>query len=163
MTLPAAGRPAIRLQGQRVSLRYLLLLPLILAAGCDEPFIVLSGEKLAGESVAPPEDWTEANEADVVQLETRLADAYSVNLWMAGIGSDVYVATGDDDTNWTVNLATDPDVRLRIGNSIYELTARKVTDLAERKKVAAEYVKKYGLDEDDNWVLDGQVFRLDRR
>jgi hypothetical protein len=29
--------------------------------------------------------------------------------------------------------------------------------------VAAAYVEKYALNLEDNWVHDGQVFRLDRR
>jgi hypothetical protein len=158
MTQLAAGLPATGLPGSRATLVLLLAL-----AGCAEPFIVMSGGALSGTVVDPPPDWTEVGAVDVVQLEVQPADPYSVNIWSVARGADIYVATGDDDTNWTVMIEEDPDVRLRIGTQIYELEARRVGDSREKRAVAAEYVSKYDLDAEDNWVLDGQVFRLDRR
>ena len=159
MAQPADGHRAIRLLGNRVTLTILLLF----LAGCAEPFIVMSGGALPGTVVDPPPDWSEFNTIDIVQLETSPSEPYSVNIWMATIGSDIYVATGDDDTAWTVNIDDDRDVRLRIGTGIYELEASTIFDDREKQAVAAEYVTKYGLDAEDNWVLNGQVFRLDRR
>lgn len=159
MTQPADGHRAIRSPGNRVTLNILLLF----LAGCAEPFIVMAGGALTGTVMDPPPDWSEFNTIDIVQLETSPSEPYSVNIWMATIGSDIYVATGDDDTAWTVNIAEDRDVRLRIGTRIYELEARQIFDDRERRAVVAEYIPKYGLDADDNWVMDGQVFRLDRR
>jgi hypothetical protein len=100
---------------------------------------------------------------EVVQLETRPQEPYSVNIWMVGIGPDIYVATGPDETNWTGHLAENADVRLRVNGTIYELEATKISDHQERLRVAEAYVEKYGLNLEDNWVQDGQVFRLDRR
>jgi hypothetical protein len=159
MTHPAAGHPAIR----PTVIRVMSLSLLFLLSGCSEPFIVMSGESLAGDVVDPPTDWTPLNDVEIVQLETRPSDPYSVNIWMVGLGSDVYVATGSDDTNWTEYIDEDTDVRLRVEGRIYELEAFELTDNREKRTVAAAYVEKYGLDAEDNWVLDGQVFRLDRR
>lgn len=144
--------------------RHLLLATLVLLlAGCAEPFIVFSGGALSGTITPAPEDWSELNQVDVVQLETQPADPYSVNIWAAGIGPNIYVATSEDGTNWTEHIALSRDVRLRIAGAVYELEAHPVTDPEERAIVAAEYVRKYDVDEDDNWVTVGQIYRLDRR
>lgn len=159
MTYPASGH-----QATITACRWFALSTLILfTAGCAEPFIVMSGGVLSGPVEDAPVDWTELNQVEIAQLETNPSEPYSVNIWLAGIGSNIYVATGDDDTNWTVHIADNPDVRLRIDGTIYELEAEKVSDSAEKQTVIAAYVEKYPLDEEDNWVQDGQVFRLDRR
>lgn len=135
----------------------------LLLGGCEEPFVVLPGEALQGSVMDPPADWSAFADLDIAQLETNPADPYSVNLWVAAIGSDIYVATGEDGTNWTKHIELNRDVRLRLKADVYELEARRVNDPEEVARVAAEYVRKYDLDAEDNWVLEGQVFRLDRR
>ena len=135
----------------------------ILLGACSEPFIVFSGGELKGEATDPPGDWTILDNIDTVQLETQPDDPYSVNIWAAGIGADAYVATGDDGTTWTVHIEKNRDVRLRINDQIYPLEAVRVVDPTELRRVSMAYVTKYDLDSDGNWVMDGQVFRLDRR
>jgi len=135
----------------------------VLLTGCDEPFIVLPGGALSGDVVQAPEQWGNVGDTDVVQLETRPSDPYSVNIWTVAIGHDLYVATGEDGTRWTANLEQDRNVRLRIDGNVYALRAMPVVEPAERAAVAAAYVSKYGVDSDDNWVAAGQIFRLDRR
>ena len=132
--------------------------------GCAEPFIVVSGDELSGVVTDVPSDWSAVRDVQVIQIETRPDEPYSVNIWMAAIGPDLYIATGEDDTNWTEHLAQNRDIRARIKRDIYELEAYAVTQSAERERVVAEYVRKYDdLDEGDSWVVRGQVFRLDRR
>jgi hypothetical protein len=118
---------------------------------------------LSGEVQPPPDEWSVAVDAEVIQLETRLADPYSINIWGTGLGPDLYVATGGDGTTWTEFIAQDPRVRVRIGAVIYELTAVRVDDAREQSQVAAAYVAKYALDPEDHWVSQGMVIRLDRR
>jgi hypothetical protein len=91
------------------------------------------------------------------------ANPYSINIWGAGLGPDLYVATGVDGTTWTEFIDRDPRVRVRVGEAIYELTAVRVDDAREKSQVAAAYVAKYALDPQDNWVNEGMVIRLDRR
>jgi hypothetical protein len=134
-----------------------------LLSACSEPFIVFAGDDLEGEVSDAPADWSILEDIDTAQLETQPDDPYSVNIWVAGIGSDAYVATGEDGTNWSEHIAVNHDVRLRVEDRIYELEAVRVHDATELNKVSRAYVKKYGLDADDNWVMTGQVFRLDRR
>lgn len=163
MTQLVAGRSFSRTADDRLLLSLLLITLSMLLAGCDEPFIVMSGGALTGEVKDPPADWTPLNDVEVVQLETRPEDPYSVNVWMIASGSNIYVATGKGETRWTRNIAVNPDVRLRIDGNVYELEAYLVQDQTEKIAIGNEYVKKYGVDEDDNWVDEGQLYRLDRR
>lgn len=159
----ATGQPVTQKISHRIASGLALLIVSTLLAGCEEPFIVMSGGALSGEVMDPPVDWTELNREEIVQLETRPGDPYSVNIWMIGKGPDVYVATGDDPTRWSRNIEENPDVRLRVRGVIYELEATRVEDVDEKKVIGAEYVSKYDVDGDDNWVQEGQLFRLDRR
>ena len=132
--------------------------------GCAEPFIVVSGGELSGSVTDVPVDWSTVRDIQVIQIETRRGEPYSVNIWMATIGPDLYIATGENDTNWTEHLAENRDIRARIEGVIYELEASPVVQAAERDLVVGEYVRKYDdLDMGDNWVMRGQIFRLDRR
>jgi hypothetical protein len=143
-----------------------LLPPLVVVlclTGCSEPFIVFAGGELSGEVEQPPADWSELASEETFQLETRPEDPYSVNLWAVGIGRDVYIGTGPGGTTWSEHLEDDPRVRLRVGDTLYPLLARPVSDPTERRAVALAYADKYGLDQDENWLKDALVFRLDRR
>ena len=140
----------------------LLVVALGLAMAC-EPLYMLPGGTLSGEVASAPDEWSVATGLEVIQLETRLADPYSINIWGAGLGPDLYVATGSGGTTWTEFIARDPRVRVRMGEVIYELSAVQVDDARERAQVAAAYVAKYALDPEDNWVDEGMVIRLDRR
>ena len=126
------------------------LLLMFAIAGCAEPFIVFSGKALSGELTAPPQDWSPFASIEVVQLETRPEDPYSVNIWAVAVGPDFYIATGEEGTRWTEILSTEPRVRLRI-------------DPAEIGRVAEQYSLKYGLDAEDNWVEKALVYRLEPR
>ena len=163
MTRATFGKPGSVANFYLLPALPLLTLLLLGLGGCAEPFIVLPGNSLSGEVIDPPPSWEEFSEVQVVQLETSPEDPYSVNIWLGVIGPDIYVATGADPTNWTEHLGINNNVRLRIGENIYQLEASPVTDPAERGRVGADYVRKYDLDIDGNWVTEGQVFRLDRR
>ena len=143
----------------------LLIIPLLAAclAGCSEPFIVFAGGELSGEPGAPPDDWSLLRDEETFQLETRPADPYSVNIWAVGIGPDVYIGTGPGGTRWSAYIEDDPQVRLRVGTTVYPLLAAPVTDSQERRRVARAYGEKYDMDRDQNWLEDALVYRLDRR
>ncbi len=152
-----------RSSGSRPAIGLLLIAIAATLAGCAEPFIVMAGGQLSGEVMDPPADWSAYVDEEIIQLETRPEDPYSVNIWMIASGPDLYVATGDDPTRWSRILDENPDVRVRIQGQIYELEAYRVDDVEEKTAIGAEYVRKYDVDDDDNWVEEGQLFRLDRR
>ena len=129
-------------------------------AACSEPFVTIPGGELTGQALNPPAGWSDV--PDTIQLETRPADPYSINIWGVGLGSDLYVATSADGTAWTGFLETDNNVRVRFREGIYSLQAAEVEDSAERDRVAQAYAEKYEVDPDDGWVIEGMIIRLDR-
>ena len=133
----------------------------IILVSCAEPRSMMPGGQLSGEVFAVPLTWVDVPE--IIQVETRPSDPYSINIWGVAIGQHLYIATSDSGTTWSDFLNTDSDLRARVGFSLYELSAASITDPAERSRVAAAYVSKYELDKDDNWVDTGLIFRLDRR
>ncbi len=137
-------------------------LMVLFLAGCGEPKVMLPGGKLTGRDARPPELWV--NVPDVVQVEFRpQSDPYSVNVWAVGIDRDLYIATGHEGTRWTAMLEDDQDVRVRIDQELYELSAVPVADQEERLRVHDRYVKKYDIDTESDMLQGALVYRLDRR
>ena len=129
-------------------------------SACSEPFVTIPGGALAGGSLDPPAEWGDV--PDTIQIETRPADPYSINIWSVGLGPDLYVATSAGGTAWTGFLEVDENVRVRLHDSIYALQAAEVRDAEERNRVAAAYADKYEVDAGDGWVIEGMIIRLDR-
>ncbi|MCX2982591.1 hypothetical protein EYC98_17140 [Halieaceae bacterium IMCC14734] len=134
---------------------------LALLSACGDPLVMLPGGTLSGTEMAAPEQWAQV--PDTVQLETNPGDPYSVNVWAAGVGSNLYVATGEEGSSWSEYMDADPKVRIRMGDSIYRLNATRVTDIAELSAVGAAYITKYDMDPDEDWSATSIVYRLDRR
>ena len=144
----------------------LLLVVLVLAAsvaGCDGPFVILPGGALGGSTAATPDSWSFADEVDTVQLETRPADPYSVNVWLIALGGNLYVHAGDNRSTWVENMEADPSVRLRIDVSIYELLAARVEDQEEFDRFSDAYEQKYGRRPGNENVAEAYLFRLSAR
>jgi hypothetical protein len=144
-------------------MRVAFVLLLTLLGGCGDPIMILPGGKLSGTPTPAPADWSAVDSVKTIQVDFRPQDSYSHNIWGVGIGPDLYIATGAKGTRWTPYVAADPNVVVRVGTQLYDLKAVPVTDADERARVAAAYVKKYDVKADDNWVVQGMIFRLDRR
>ena len=111
--------------------------------GCAE-YLPMSGGALEGTLTAAPANWSEVASAEIVQLETNPEEPYSVNLWVIGEGQSLYVFAGDNHTRWVQHIESDPRVRLKIGELIYELSAQRVTDAQEFERFAKAWDGKYG-------------------
>ena len=133
-------------------------LVLIAAAAC-EPIYVLPGGALSGPEHPVPDQWAFADDEEVVQLEARPSDPYSVNLWGVRAGPHYYVSSSSG-ADWVAMVADEPRVRLRIAGRIYPLSATTVTDPAELDAVLAAYVAKYDVDPNDDFPASVAVFRL---
>jgi len=147
-----------------VALPVLLLASgLLVTTGCG-PVWMLPGGSLAGPVEPAPEDWSFSDATDVVQLETRPEDPYSVNIWGVGIGKHFYVAAGEASSSaWAANLSEAPDVRLKIGESVYELRAVRVEDAVEIEACLAALKRKYDFEPKPEQRSSAAVFRLEPR
>jgi hypothetical protein len=126
-----------------------------------DPFIGFPGGGLSGVATEKPDQWGPEAQAYTVQVETRPADPYSVNLWGVAIGPDYYVATSEVGTEWSRNLDADPNVRLKISDAVYALQAVKVSKANERKRVSDAYLQKYDTDLAENIGAAGLIYRFD--
>jgi hypothetical protein len=140
-----------------------LLLALVLTvpiAGCGRPFVLLPGGALEGPTLPAPESWSFTDAVKTVQLETRPAEPYSVNIWVIADGGNLYVHAGANRSTWVENLEADPNARLRVKESIYELAAARVDDQAEFDRFSDAYERKYGRRPRNENVGEAYLFRL---
>lgn len=141
--------------------RTLLAGVLCLLLGCD--YLPFSAGKLDGTLTDVPSDWSEAAQADIIELETQPADPYSVKLWVIGLGPALYVHAGDNRATWVEHIEANPNVRLRIEENIYELRALRVSDPGEFNIFSAAYERKYGNRPRNENVAEAYLFRLESR
>jgi hypothetical protein len=134
-----------------------------LAIGCGGPVWMFSGGALSGPSKPHPESWSFSDSVEVVQLETRPDDPYSVNIWGAAVGSHFFIAAGDQASEWVAHLNDDPNVRVKVGDAIYELRAVRSTDAAERDAFLAAVKHKYDFQPEADQVEQAPLFRLEPR
>jgi hypothetical protein len=132
-------------------------------AGCGEPFLVLPGGALEGSTLAAPDSWSFTDAVKTVQLETLPGDPYSVNIWVIALGESLYIHAGANRTTWVENIEEDPNVRLRVHDSVYELVASRVGDQEEFDRFSDAYQQKYGRRPRNEKVSEAYLFRLERR
>ena len=103
---------------------------LLLAAGCGGPFLIFPGGELSGEVVDPtPVDWSFVD-SSFIDLETRPADPYSVQLNYFVKEGKLYVDPAEG-RRWLDHIRQDPNVRVRFAGKIYPLVAIRVEDPVE--------------------------------
>ncbi len=125
--------------------------------GCAD-WLPFSSGALDGEVVANPADWSAVAEPSIIQFETQGKTPYSVNLWVIGEADKLYVFAGPNRSTWVEHIETNPNVRLRSGGNIYELTATRVTDADEFEWFAQAWETKYGNrprneNVDETWLM----------
>ena len=140
-----------------------LALCAVVLAAC-EPVFVFAGGRIGGVDEAPPASWDFAESVSTVQVETRPADPYSVNVWGVGVGKSFYVAASDGgDAHWAQAIEADSQVRLKVGERVFPLVATRVLDAAELDDVAAAYAAKYDTDREQSFIDTAWVYRLAAR
>jgi len=126
---------------------------------CGEPsFFVVAGGELAGTvDKQPVGDWGFTDAVDIVQLETRPDEPYSIHIYGVGSGGVFYIASqgwrlgvgSGSDARWVAHIADDPRVRLRVAETLYELEAARVENEVELARVQTLYHQKYGTEADE--------------
>ena len=135
-----------------------LTFTLVLLSGCS--YIPFGGGELSGTEVATPTEWSVLEDVKVIKIETQPEAPYSVNLWVVGIGPVLYIHSGDNRTTWVEHLETNPKLRLKNGDSIYQLSATRVTDADEYAKFSEVYAAKYGNPPRNSNVGEVYIYRL---
>lgn len=145
-------------------IKSLLYLCLVMSmVGCG-PIVMLPGGELSGDVQPTPSSWAFTDEIETVQLETRPSDPYSVNIWAVAAGDSLYIAAGGGaETTWARHIDADPQVRLRVGNSLFELNAVQANDEATRNVFLIAAKKKYDFEPDEEDASNAVLYRLDPR
>ncbi len=139
----------------------LLLAPwIVLGVACSKPFVLFPGGELDGTPAAIPESWAFTDEVDTIQLETGGDDPYSVNIWVIALGENLYVHAGASRATWVENMEANPDVRLQVDESIYELASTRVETQEEFDRFSDAYDVKYGRRPRNGNVDEAYLFRL---
>lgn len=147
----------------------LAALALLLLAACG-PRDETPGVRLGGDRAEVPADFSFSSEHEEIWLEARgMLLPRVVTIWCVAAGEKLYV-WGDPDSGWVRRVAQRPgEVRVRMGDDVYELRAEEVTEAGEREWVAAAYSEKYGEDLDAIFERPATVddfellYRLTRR
>jgi hypothetical protein len=115
--------------GDRVGALAASVLLATMLAGCGSgPFLVFPGGAISGERKPDPDSWAFAGDAGTMELETQTDALYSVNIAYTIMDDRLYVNAGDTKTEWVTRMESNPQVRILMGDDIYELRALRVTD-----------------------------------
>jgi hypothetical protein len=144
-------------------IRILIFVSTLFLVSC-EPKGPIPGGQLTGEVKTAPDNWSAYSEVELLQLETRPDDPYSINIWGVGLGRDYYIASGGGgESNWVDHINNNPAVRLRIQNNIFELKAIRITDEEELAQEQKRYKEKNYMEAQGEEAAQAWMFRLDRR
>jgi hypothetical protein len=130
-----------------ISARTFVALASLMLWACGGPTALFPGGALSGPVRPVPESFEFARDAVTIQLESRPDDPYSVNIACAVVAGALYVSAGDNKSSWVENMEANPLVRMRINGDIYALHAHRVTDDAEMRAFADEWLK-------NSWARD---------
>ena len=120
------------------------------ASGCIAPSGGRAGLWLTGETAETPSDWSFANAHREIALEVRAPYLlpHSVTIWCATLEEKLYVGARSPETKrWPGWVERDPDVRLKIGERIYEGRLARVEDPQHVDRIRRAYSDKYDLDD----------------
>jgi hypothetical protein len=123
----------------------------LVAGACFNPSERRPGTRLSGELAAElPADWsfTDAQHEIAIEVATPYWLPHSVTIWCAADGGELYVgARNPDEKRWPGWVERDPDARLLIGDTIYEVKLARVEAPEEISRIRRAYGTKYELPE----------------
>ena len=98
------------------------------------------------------DDWSFTADANEIFIETVTSYRipHSVTAWCVTVEDGLYVAADDaDEKRWVTNVARDPNVRLKIGDKIYEQKLVPVTDAGTIASIDSGFARKYDYEEEE--------------
>ena len=127
---------------------FAILITTIVVAAC-EPNGPTPGQWLHGDVVEPlPQDWafTDDFQEVYVEVSTPYFVPHSVTIWCAHVDGNLYIAARDPESkNWPGWLDKNHDIRLKIGDKLYDVAAADFSDKETLTAVKFAYVEKYDL------------------
>jgi len=127
---------------------------LLLLSACG-PIGPVPGMMLGGTVQAAPDDFTFANDRaahDLVQIETEMWGSIPQvhNIWGVGVGPAMYVF-GDEEGGWRPRAVEAGQVRLRIGDAVFEFSVAEMQEAPEDELQAVfdAYAAKYNPEFDE--------------
>jgi len=143
-----------------------LALGLMIGCGPIGPF---PGGRLSGPEGSWPEDGNPALDLKQIQLETMIDDPSSVNVWVAVVDKDAFIATSllmgtevPDERGWVRDVTVDPRVRVRVGGVVYPARLVELEDPDQIARVFEAFRTKYpNLDETRGQAA--RFYRISRR
>jgi hypothetical protein len=148
---PRSAAEALAVQGlSRVASRALVAIGLVaVVAGCVDPKDRRPGFALSGEvASALPADWsfTDAHREIAIEVSTPYWIPHSVTIWCVSVDGKLYVgARNPESKRWPGWADRDPNVRLKIGDSVYEVRLVPLADADAVGTVAGAIARKYEL------------------
>ena len=125
-----------------------LMLACSLDPSDERPGLGLSGEV----NQQAVEDWSFTSDAYEIFIETVTSYwiPHSVTAWCVVVGDELYVAADDaDQKSWVVNVARNPNVRIKIGEKVYEQKLEPVADAATMAAIDSGFARKYEYEEEE--------------
>jgi hypothetical protein len=111
-------------------------------------------------------DWDAVADVQTVHVLTtdEDGDARVTKIWLVVLDGRGYIRTSRR-TTWGKNVARDPDITLRIGETDYPVRATFIVDEAERARIVAAFEEKYGSNPILNFLRGGDppIMRLEAR
>ncbi len=129
---------------------------LALGLACFSPDDQRPGLHLSGPVAEVPDDWAfaDAHREIALQVSTPHWLPHSVTIWCVSDGGGLYVAARNpEEKRWPAWADRDPEVRLRIDGTVYEVRLEPLDDADAIARVRAAYARKYELPE----VAEGQA------
>lgn len=125
----------------------LVLVLLSIGIAIAAPIGPMPGFRLGGSPAPAPAQWSAVTLPDEVLLATPGGLLpHVVIIWIVEFDERLYVV-GAPDSNWVVRATHSPDVRLRIGDDVYDMRATRVQ--SPRPDILKEYVDRYDDDYPD--------------
>ena len=126
----------------------LVALGLVFGLSACEPSDRTPGLWLSGEVSNFPDDWsfTKEHKEIFVEVNTPYFISHSVTIWCAALDGTLYIGARDPNSkNWPSWVDSTPDIRLKIGDKLYDVRATPLDDEETITALREVYAQKYEL------------------
>jgi len=133
---------------KRLGLSFSILVICLFVVAC-QPEDTRPGVWLSGEHAQQPvDDWRFSDDVAEIFIETRpwYGIRHSTTIWCAELDGRLYIGSYDDDVKfWEKNIADDPEARLRIEGTLYDVTLARVVSSELGRRLDERYAAKYDM------------------